>query len=152
MAQVFKKVRGTTSSEWIIGPGDIDTPSDEAVGVRTSATGELEVKESGGAWEPFTGGGLTPSQHEELDTLVHEIAEDAYTEYTYAGNQIDTIDIYTDVTKTLKIRDFTYTYSGNRVQTETVRQYNAAGSVVKTMLYTYVYSSGRVASVIAVES
>ena len=57
MAQVFKKVSGTTSPEWIIGPGDIDTPSDEAVGVRTSATGELEVKESGGTWLPIAGGG-----------------------------------------------------------------------------------------------
>jgi hypothetical protein len=152
MGSVFKKVRGTTSAEWIMGPGDIDVASDEAAGIRASATGTLEKKESGGVWEPFTGGGLTPAQHEDLDTLVHEIAEDCYTEYTYSGNKISNIDIYTDVTKTTKIRDFAYTYTGNRVQTETVRQYNAAGTVTKTMAYTYSYSSGKIASVSGVES
>ena len=152
MAQVFKKVRGTTSSEWIMGPGDIDVASEEAAGIRTSAIGTLEKKESGGVWEPFTGGGITPAQHEDLDTLVHDLAEDCYTEYTYSGNRITAIGIYTDVTKTLKIRDFAYTYSGNRIQTEAVRQYDGSETLLKTMTYTYSYSGGNIASVSGVET
>ena len=50
-------MRGTTSPEWIIGPGDIDVPGDEAIGIRVSpTTGELQKKEAGGTWEAIAEG------------------------------------------------------------------------------------------------
>ena len=50
---MFKKLDGTTRDTFQIGNGDLDTASDPAVGMRTTATGDIEVKESGGAWVPL---------------------------------------------------------------------------------------------------
>lgn len=98
------------------------------------------------------GGGLTPSQHAALDQLVHELSEDYYEEYAYTGGKVTSVDVWTSIAKTLKIRDYAYTYSGGKVATETIRQYDGSGSVVETLVYTYSYSGSTVTSVACVRT
>ena len=57
MANVFKKVRGTSSSEFYIGLGDIEVSGQPIIGFRTNA-GVAEYREAGDSWKPLasTGG------------------------------------------------------------------------------------------------
>jgi len=98
------------------------------------------------------GGGLTPEAHRILDQLVHDLDESHYIEYSYTGSKILTIDMWTDAGKTLRIRDYAYTYTGNLIDTETVRQYDGVGSVVETLVFTYAYSGNRIVSQTCVRS
>ena len=83
------------------------------------------------------GGGITESQHRDLDQLVHLLAEDSFMEPTYDVNGIMTrIDVYTDGTKTTKVRDITWTKSGCFIATVSVVQYDAAGVSEETLNYT----------------
>lgn len=95
------------------------------------------------------GAGLTPTTHRALDQLVHEISEDSFEELTYgAGNRVDNITVWTDVGKTIKIREEQYTYTGNNATTIVTIQYNAAGVVIvgETMTETLTYSGNTLAS------
>jgi hypothetical protein len=94
--------------------------------------------------------------HEDIDSLVHCLAEDAYTEPTYGGpgGRINNITTWTDVTKTTKIRECQITYSGALVSQQVQIQYNAAGVEVQRITETIAYIPGtsRVLSVTAVET
>lgn len=134
-----------------------DTSADDTVLVGRDNSGNMTFKDgvvSGvkTLFELSAGGGLTPEAHRVLDQLVHEIDESCYVEYAYSANKISTIDIWTSSAKTLKIRDFAYTYTGNLISTETVQQYDGTGSVVETLTTTYAYSGGNIASETCVRS
>lgn len=93
--------------------------------------------------------GLTPTTHRAIDQLVHDISEDSFEELTYgAGNRVDNITVWTDVGKTIKIREEQYTYTGNNATTIVTIQYNAAGVVIvgETMTETLTYSGNTLAS------
>lgn len=75
------------------------------------------------------GSGIDEDAHEVLDTLVHALAEDSYTEVTRDSvtQLITAIVTWTDAGKTLKIREEQITRVDRRI-TEIVKiQYNAAG-------------------------
>ena len=110
-------------------------------------SGSFEMVDSIGAFNPRTGGGISPSEHRELDQLVHEVAESCYYEPTYSGWRIVSESWWTDSSKTTLIRKIDYTYSGWRVTTETIRQYDASGAVVETLTGTYTYSGWQVVSI-----
>jgi len=98
------------------------------------------------------GGGtgfVTPTIHQGLDQLVHNVAEDSFAEYTYSGSKVTDYIIWTDSGKTIKIREHNFTYTGSKVNTETRKQYNAAGVVItnQTMTGTYVYSGSKVTDI-----
>ncbi|MHA2404787.1 MAG: hypothetical protein ACXADH_17455 [Candidatus Kariarchaeaceae archaeon] len=95
--------------------------------------------------EGLGGGALTPANHRPLDQLVHNIAETSYEELTYTGNQLDSVIIWTNSGKTVKIRETSYTYSGSRPATETIIQYDGAGAVItgETLTGTYTYSGNK---------
>ena len=76
------------------------------------------------------GAGLTEERHRDVDQLVHEIAEDSFTEFVYTGSRIDAIEVYTDATKTILIRTETFTYAGNRVTKIVTKQHDASGSLI----------------------
>jgi hypothetical protein len=59
MAQVFKKVVGTTSPEFYIGVGDITVEGSNIVGLRSN-NGIAEYKNAGGDWVPLSAGGVMP--------------------------------------------------------------------------------------------
>lgn len=99
--------------------------------------------------EPGGGGGsgITIGQHENLDTLVHKLAEDAYQEAVYSGNRLSTFTSYTDNAKTTKIREISLTYLGNNLATATIVQYNGAGAAVQTLTKTFSYTGSTLNSI-----
>lgn len=97
----------------------------------------------GTAWQDMSGsgGGITESQHRALDQLVHDIAEDAYTEYTYGlFGRLDNETTWTDSGKTTKIRETQFTYTGTRVTEIVTIQYDAAGLEVERVTDTITYA------------
>ena len=98
-----------------------------------------------------SGGGLTESDHEALNTLTHEIDRTSYEEYIYGGSGVDVVAAitWTDSSKVKKIREEQYTYgTGHRVTQVVTIQYDAAGVEKMRMTedYTYLLNS-RVAHV-----
>lgn len=101
------------------------------------------------------GGGLTPASHRVLDQLVHEVAESSFTEVVYSGNRVTDVIIWTDSGKTQKIREESYTYTGNKVTTVVTKQYDGSGTLIPgtgTYTETITYSGARVDSITGVLS
>lgn len=136
-----------------------DSSSDETVSVSRDASNNL-IFEDGVVSGVKTltdllasgGGGITEAEHEDLNTLTHALAENYYAEYTYSTNKIFNIDIWQTISKIIKVRDFVYTYTGNKIATETVKQYNETGTLLKTLTYTYNYTGSKISNVTCVES
>ncbi|MEE9358891.1 MAG: hypothetical protein V3U85_00255 [Hyphomicrobium sp.] len=101
------------------------------------------------------GDGVFPIRdHRSEDQLVHDIAENSFTEFVYTGNRIDAVDIYTDATKTQFIRRQLYTYTANRVTQIVTEQYDAAGVLIvgETLTDTIAYVGNNVDDIAAVIS
>jgi hypothetical protein len=85
--------------------------------------------------------GITESQHEALATLTHEVDATSYAEYTYLGAFPTSEVIWTNSSKTQKIREESYTYSGGSLVDQiTTIQYDSIGvekmRVVEDVTYT----------------
>jgi hypothetical protein len=108
----------------------------------------FQMRDAVGIFDPRAGTGITESQHEALDTLVHDIDETSYDEVTYSGSDVTFYIVWTSVAKTRKVREEQYTYgTGHRVSQAVTIQYDAAGAVKMTMTETYTYNSSRVDTV-----
>lgn len=99
--------------------------------------GQLYQKDGNGDtdWtekESATGGGITESEHRSLDTLLHNLVEDCYIEYTRTNGRVTAIMVWTDNLKTLKIREELITYTNGLVSQIVERQYDGAGALVET--------------------
>lgn len=92
-------------------------------------------------------GGITEPQHEALDRLTHRVNETSYDEFTYSGNQLTNLTVWTSAAKTLKIREEQYTYSGNQVTTYVEIQYDGAGVEKERNTESYSYSGNKVSSI-----
>ena len=80
--------------------------------------------------------GGSEAAHEAYDTLTHNIAETHYEERTRVNNRITNITIYTDATKTTKIRELTNIVRvNNKISTYDIIQYDASGLVKNTISY-----------------
>jgi len=93
--------------------------------------------------------GLTEAEHEDLDTLVHHIAEDSFTEVTYdVFARVTDIIIWATPSKLLKIRETNVTYIGlsRRILTHTAIQYDGAGVELARVETTYTYAGFRLLS------
>lgn len=79
-------------------------------------------------------GGIDEDEHDELDTLVHNVSEDSYDVITYVGSRITNVTTYEDATLSKKIRDCDIAYQPTSIRIEQVitRQYDAAGAVKET--------------------
>lgn len=91
--------------------------------------------------------GISVGTHRDIDQLVHLIAEDSYEEYTYSGNQVTSIIVWTNISMTTKIREELYVYIGNKVDTVTTKQYNILGVLVETQVETFTYTGNNVISI-----
>lgn len=101
------------------------------------------------------GGGFDEATHEVLDTLVHNLAEDLFSEVTYDSFfRITNITHWTDATKTLKVREQQATYVGlsRRIDVKTKIQYDELGVEVARTETTYTYSGLRIVSSTTVRS
>lgn len=97
------------------------------------------------------GGGLTPTGHENLDTLTHHIAEDGYSLVVYNANKVMNYTIYTDNSMSKKIREYQLSYNINPCHTQVssvnIIQYNAAGLPVNTLTETFGYLGNKIISI-----
>lgn len=116
--------------------------SDEGV-VATQAgelrytAGRFSLRDGTGEYDPRSGGGgITESQHQGLDTLVHNLSEDRYEEIIKTGAFVDQIIVWTDSGKTLKIRQTDVTRSGAFVSVIEERHYNSSGVVIDRQIGT----------------
>lgn len=150
MAEDGTGIRGETVDEilWLDQTAD---PSE--LGMSRLVNGAFKFVDSVGVFDPRTGGsGITESQHELLDTLTHDIDETSYDEVIYSGNLVQTYTVWETAAKLKKVREETYSYSGNRVTQAVTIQYDATGATKMTMTEIYTYSGSRVTSVARTKS
>lgn len=130
-------------------------------GVLATAAGEARYHDNrwsmfdgSGEFDPRSGSGITEPEHEALDTLVHDIAEDCSTEITRVSGRVSVVTVWTDSSKTTRIRETTITRTAGRVSQVVTVQYDVAGAVItgQTLTETITRTGGRVSSVQAVES
>ncbi len=114
--------------------------------------GAFKMRDAVGNFDPRTGGGgLTPTTHRALDQLVHDLAENSYTETEKTGKRVTAVRTYTNVGKTEKIREEEYTYTGRKVTTIVTKQY-ASGVLAETYTETITYSGATVDTITGVLS
>jgi hypothetical protein len=83
-----------------------------------------------------------------MKAMEEELAFDAdqesyYSEYGYSGDDLSTLDIYTDSGKVTKLWDIDYTYTTGKLTTVVaVRQSDST-----TLTYTYAYTGDKLTSV-----
>jgi hypothetical protein len=95
------------------------------------------------------GSGIDESAHEELDTLVHNLAEANYAELRYdSQGRIIQTDYWADNTKVRRVRRARSYYLGtsNRIDRLETAQYDAAGDPLYCILSTYTYNGLRLLS------
>lgn len=96
--------------------------------------------------------GINAEAHRVLDQLTHELDENYYEEYTYNGPRISNITVWTDSSKTLKIREYDYTYNGPLINTEIIKQYNSSESLIETLTSTYIYNGARISNITTIRT
>ena len=89
---------------------------------------------------------ISEPQHDELDDLVHNLAETSYEEYVYSGSKVTAVIVWTSPSKTLKIRDSQFSYAGSKVSQEINIQYNSIGVEVQRLTIVYNYSGNTIIS------
>lgn len=73
-------------------------------------------------------------------------------EVTRSGNDITDIVVWTDNSKTTKIRETNITRSGGKVSQVVEKQYDGSGVLVQTLTSSITRTSGRVSSIDVTES
>jgi hypothetical protein len=131
----------------------INIPSGTAIiDLNVTGSGGVSVITGSGGELIFSGTqGFDEETHENLDTLVHEIAEDYFLEFIYDGirTRVLTATYYTDNSKTTKIREFNYSYNGPRqkIDQQVSIQYDEVGVEKSRLTQDYSYSGFRLTSV-----
>jgi len=88
------------------------------------------------------------ASHRPIDQLVHNIAENSYEEFTYNGAQILSATVYTDSTKTTKIREENFIYNvAFMIATSSLIQCNSAGVEIERLTQKYTYSGNTIISI-----
>jgi hypothetical protein len=98
------------------------------------------------SWQPsasMIGSGISETQHENLDTLVHNLAETYFEEIITVGGKVTAVIDWTSPAKILKIREFQYSYNGTKISQEIAIQYDGSGTEVQRLTtdFNYVGSS-----------
>lgn len=139
-------------------PGEIDGDENESfillesgadptiVGQMTLNTGALMALDIVGVFDLRSGAGISEAQHEDLDTLVHEIAESSFDEFVYTGNRVDNVTTWQTAAKLIKVRETALTYSANKVTQSVTTHYDGAGVAIAGQIITedYVYSGNKI--------
>lgn len=86
----------------------------------------------------LSGAGITEPQHENLDTLVHNLSETSYEEITRDGSgRTQDYTVWTTSGKTIKVRELNLTRDGSgRVSVIVLKQYDGTGTLVQTLTKT----------------
>jgi len=143
MAKTPDRFPGEREDEGLLLDEDSVEPTQN--GEMKYVSGSFKAKDGTGVFNLRSGGGgISEAQHHALDYLGHEIDEDAYEEFTFTGNNITNVTIWTDSGKTTKIREFQYVYSVGKISTETVIQYDGAGSEKERLVLTYSFTGNKI--------
>jgi hypothetical protein len=141
------KVRSERTNNLIIDDDGLGPPTIE--GQVRNDSGDL-VTYFGGQVVSLTAGGsgITPTTHRNLDQLVHDIAEDNYTEITRVAGKVTNVTVWTDNLKTTKIRETQITRTAGKVTQVVEIQYDGAGVVIvgETKTTTITRTAGKVTS------
>lgn len=92
------------------------------------------------------GSGITEVQHENLDTLVHNLAENFYEEIVTTGGKVTSVIDWSSPSKILKIREFQYSYNGSKIVQEIAIQYDASGVEVQRLTTDFNYIGNAIVS------
>lgn len=114
--------------------------------------GAWRFRDSIGVYNPRSGGGISESEHEALDTLTHEVAESSYQEWTYSGARPVNSIIWETAAKLKKIREYQFTYTAGQVTQYVEIQYDDAGVEKSRITETYTYSGGMMATATMVKT
>jgi hypothetical protein len=118
---------------------------------KTSDDGLFWIPDAGGAEVDLTDK-VSADNHRLLDTLTHELDESYYEEYTYSGGYVSNATVWTSAGKTLKIREYDYTYGSGKMTGSVEKQYDGSGTLVETLTKTYAWTGSRLTSVTCVRS
>lgn len=110
-------------------------------------SGDLVVKLPSGIKSLTTGSGLSEGAHDDLDDLVHWLAETNYTEITRSAGKVTNVTAWTDSGKTVKVRELVVTRSAGKVSQLDVIQYDVTGTEKQRLIGVITRSAGRIASV-----
>lgn len=144
MARTPDRSPGVADEEGI----DLETTSLASVaGQIRYASGRFSLYDSTGEYDPRSGSGLSEAQHEDLDTLVHSLSENAYQELTRTNGQVTKIAWWTDSGKTTKIREVDITRAGGQVSQVVAKQYDGGGTLKQTLTGAITRTGGRVTSI-----
>ena len=103
------------------------------------------MRDSIGAFNPRSGGGISEEQHTNLDTLTHGIDQTSYDEITRVDGKVTHIAIWDSPLKNVLIREDTFTRSGRfgRVTQCVTKQYDRNTGALKETLTEVFARSGR---------
>lgn len=122
------------------------------VGAMRLVSGDFRLRDNVGVFNPRTGGGISEADHEDLDSLVHNVAETCYEEPVRSGGRVTDVVTWTTSGKTTKVRETNLTRSGGLVSSIVVKQYDGAGTLTQTMTGTVTRSSGQISNISWVET
>lgn len=93
----------------------------------------------------------TFENHEKLDTLVHDLAEDGYSEILYTDRKITGYIFWTDTTKQIKVREYQVTYTGNQVTQIISIQYDENGILSSKLTENISYNLNMITSITSIK-
>lgn len=117
------------------------------VGAVRLVSDDLVVRLSTGVKSLTTGSGLSEGAHDDLDDLVHWLAETNYTEITRSAGKVTNVTAWTDSGKTTKVRELVVTRSAGKVSQLDFIQYDGVGTEKQRMTGVITRSAGKISSV-----
>jgi len=100
----------------------------------------------------YTAGGLSSDAHENLDTLVHKLAETSETELFYAGGDLTRLTVWQTAARLIKVREYILTYGAGDLTDAVITQHDEVGVVVQTLTKAFIYAGGDLVTVTTVET
>lgn len=111
---------------------------------------DLVVKTAGGvkSLTAAAGGGITESQHDGLDDLVHWLAESHHLEVVRTSGKVTRVTAWTDSGKTTKVRELdNVVRSSGKISSYDLIQFDGSGTEKQRLAFSITRSSGKVASI-----
>lgn len=151
-ARVFPNTQDTvdpstgddSASGYPVGHIWVNTTNDTAFVLVDGSTGAA-------VWANITAG---LASHENLDTLVHRLAETHFVEVIRSAGRVTDVIAWTNNLKTTKVREVNLTRVSGKVVSYVEKQYDSGGSVVtgQTLTGTITRSAGKVQDITVVET
>lgn len=111
----------------------------KAICFATTTAVAQAITSAGGLDQGSGGGGITPSEHQDLDTLTHVLAQPLFKEMAYdVDGNLERVTAWADSGHTVKIRETIFDYTGSVLTSVTTTQYSGGtptGSLTKTFTY-----------------